>query len=218
MSIVQHKYELQLTNAYSIQWCMVAERNIMPCWCCLRDGKLGLCLIMDGFWLMCRWNAESAIQFLYCPQSWQIRFDRLRGFFFLLCLHIRSVRISSCYILSCICRCWVPQGTDIAQIVAVARAHIWAPGQVLWIRAQLLACGPLLPMVWGRWCCWLGEGTSDQRDAGTIPQWWQNCFYQQKGRREFTPSVSKSHRNIQTTSRRHRAQLYWEDYCYWFSW
>lgn len=55
------------------------------------------------------------------------------------------------------------------QIVAVAHVHIWAPGQVLWIRAQLLACGPLLPMVWGRWRCWWGEGTSDQRDAGTFP-------------------------------------------------
>lgn len=71
--------------------------------------------------------------------------------------------------LSCICRCWVPQGTDIAQIVAVAHVHIWALGQVLWIRAQLLACGPSFPTVWGRWCCFVGGGASDQRDAGTFP-------------------------------------------------
>lgn len=135
----------------------------------LPDGKLGLCLRMDGFWLMCRWNAESAMQFLYGLQSGQIWFDRLIEFFFLFCLHIQSASTSSCYILSCICRCCVPQGTDIAQIVAVARVHIWAPGQVLWIRAQLLACGPSLPMVWGRWCCRWGEGASDQWDAGTFP-------------------------------------------------
>lgn len=36
---------------------------------------------------------------------------------------------------------WVPQGTYIAQIVAVARVHIWASGQVLGIRAQLQGTG-----------------------------------------------------------------------------
>lgn len=40
---------------------------------------------------------------------------------------------------------WVPQGTYIAQIVAVACVHIWGPGQVLGIRAQLQGTGPLLP-------------------------------------------------------------------------
>lgn len=50
---------------------------------------------------------------------------------------------------------WVPQGTRIAQIVAVARVHIWAPGQVLGIRAQLQGTGlcspltPSLPVAWG---------------------------------------------------------------------
>lgn len=49
---------------------------------------------------------------------------------------------------------WVPQGTYIAQIVAVARVHIWAPGQVQGIRAQLRGTGrcypltPSPPMVW----------------------------------------------------------------------
>ena len=38
---------------------------------------------------------------------------------------------------------WVPQGTYIAQIVAVAHVHIWAPGQVLGIRAQLQEQAPL---------------------------------------------------------------------------
>lgn len=49
---------------------------------------------------------------------------------------------------------WVPQGTYIAQIVAVARVHIWAPGQVRGIRAQLRgqasAPPPSLPVEgWG---------------------------------------------------------------------
>lgn len=49
---------------------------------------------------------------------------------------------------------WVPQGTYIAQIVAVAHVHIWAPGQVLGIRAQLQGTGlcspltPSLPVAW----------------------------------------------------------------------
>lgn len=51
---------------------------------------------------------------------------------------------------------WVPQGTCIAQIVAVARVHIWAHGQVLGIRAQLQGTGlcspppltPSLPVAW----------------------------------------------------------------------
>ena len=67
---------------------------------------------------------------------------------------------------------WVPQGTYIAQIVAVARVHIWAPGQVLGIRAQLQGNRPVLPLLvpsppmawWGR-----QRHTSDQRDAGTFP-------------------------------------------------
>lgn len=36
---------------------------------------------------------------------------------------------------------WVPQGTYISQIVAFACVHIWAPGQVLGIRAQLQGSG-----------------------------------------------------------------------------
>lgn len=36
---------------------------------------------------------------------------------------------------------WVPQGTNIAQIVAVACVHIWTLGQVLGIRAQLQGAG-----------------------------------------------------------------------------
>ncbi len=36
---------------------------------------------------------------------------------------------------------WVPPGTYIAQIVAVARLHIWAHGQVQGIRAQLQGSG-----------------------------------------------------------------------------
>lgn len=52
---------------------------------------------------------------------------------------------------------WVPQGTYIAQIVAVAHVHIWAPGQVLGIRAQLQGTGlsspPHSPL-----CLWRGNG------------------------------------------------------------
>lgn len=70
---------------------------------------------------------------------------------------------------------WVPQGTYIAQIVAVAHVHIWAPGQVLGIRAQLQGTGlsspPHSPL-----CLWRGNGeggglkhTFDQRDASTFP-------------------------------------------------
>lgn len=66
---------------------------------------------------------------------------------------------------------WVPQGTHIAQIVAVARVHIWAPGQVLGIRAQLqgiglcsrLAPSPPYGLVGGQ------KHTCDQRDADTFP-------------------------------------------------
>lgn len=49
---------------------------------------------------------------------------------------------------------WVSQGTYIAQIVAVAHVHIWAPSQALGIRAQLQGRGlcsppaPSLPVVW----------------------------------------------------------------------
>lgn len=39
------------------------------------------------------------------------------------------------------CRCLVPLGTYIAQIVAVACVHIWASGQVLGISAQLQVTG-----------------------------------------------------------------------------
>lgn len=39
---------------------------------------------------------------------------------------------------------WVPKGTCIAQIVAVFCVHIWPPGQVLGIRAQLQGTRPLL--------------------------------------------------------------------------
>lgn len=72
------------------------------------------------------------VQYSFCTVCGLGRFgliDKL-SFVFFFCLHIRSVNTSSCYILSCICRCWVPQGSDIAQIVAVAPVHICAPGQV----------------------------------------------------------------------------------------
>lgn len=88
---------------------------------------------------------------------------------------------------------WVPQGTYIAQNVAVARVHIWAPGQVLGIRAQLQGtglCSPLTPSLPVAW--WGGQKhTSDQRDAGTFPLGWQDCIYQQNGKPGFTPNVSK---------------------------
>lgn len=50
----------------------------------------------------------------------------------------------------------VSVGTCIAQIVAVARVHIWAPSQVRGIRAQLQGTGlysPSIPL-----CLWCGEG------------------------------------------------------------
>lgn len=80
------------------------------------------------------------------------------------------VSTPSCYI----CRCRVPPGTHIAQIVAVAHVHIWAHGQVLGIRAQLQAFGFLLsPFGEGAVVGGGREGgkgvqkhTSDQRDAG----------------------------------------------------
>lgn len=103
---------------------------------------------------------------------------------------------------------WVPQGTYIAQIVAVACVHIWAPGQVLGIRAQLQRTGlcfpltPSPPMAWlGGWG-WGGQKhTSDQRDAGTFPWGWQNCIYQQNGKPGFTPCVSKCDSKSPITAR-----------------
>lgn len=59
---------------------------------------------------------------------------------------------------------WVPQGTYIAQIVAVACVHIWAPGQVLGIRAQLQGTGlcspPSLPLH-----PWRGGGSGGGTEA-----------------------------------------------------
>lgn len=66
---------------------------------------------------------------------------------------------------------WLPQGTYIAQIVAASCVHIWAPGQVLGIRAQLQgtvlcsllsACGVVV-VAGGQ------RHTPDQRDAGAVP-------------------------------------------------
>lgn len=88
---------------------------------------------------------------------------------------------------------WVPQGTCIAQIVAVARVHIWAPGQVLGIRAQLQGTGLCSPPHSLSACGMVGgqKHTSDQRDAGTFPWRRQNCIYQQTGKTGCTPCVSK---------------------------
>lgn len=96
---------------------------------------------------------------------------------------------------------WVPQGTYISQIVAFACVHIWAPGQVLGIRAQLQGSGLcLLPHnphpkpthslsargVLGGGGMGGQKHTSDQRDAGTFPSGGQNCIYQQNGEAGFT--------------------------------
>lgn len=91
---------------------------------------------------------------------------------------------------------WVPQGTYIAQIVAVAHVHIWAPGQVLGIRAQLQGTGFCPPSSTPQAERGVRGGggqkhTFDQRDAGTFPMGWQNCIYQQNGKPGFTPCVSK---------------------------
>lgn len=66
----------------------------------------------------------------------------------------------------------VPQGTYIAQIVAVAREHIWAPGQVLGIRAQLLGtglCSPLTPSL--PMACWGDRSTLLTRGMQTHFPW-----------------------------------------------
>lgn len=89
---------------------------------------------------------------------------------------------------------WVSQGTYIAQIVAVACVHIWAPSQVLGIRAQLRGTGLCPPHSFSLFAFGVVGGqkhTSDQRDADTFPLGWQNCIYQQNGETGFTPFVSK---------------------------
>lgn len=68
----------------------------------------------------------------------------------------------------------VPLGTCIAQIMVVAFVHIWAPGQVLRIRAQLQGkglCPPHSPPHFHFAYGMVGEHrhTSDHGDAGTFP-------------------------------------------------
>lgn len=91
---------------------------------------------------------------------------------------------------------WVPQGTYIAQIVAVARVHIWAPGQVLGIRAQLQGtglCSPLphsLPLL-----LWRGGGTCStlltRGMQAHFPRDDRSAFISRMASVGFTPCVSK---------------------------
>lgn len=93
-------------------------------------------------------------------------------------------------------------GTYVAQIVAVARVHIWAPGQVLRIRAQLQASAPLPQTPPVAWVVVGGQKhTSDQRDANTFPSGRQNCIYQRNGEHAFTPCVSKCDSKSRSTAR-----------------
>lgn len=84
---------------------------------------------------------------------------------------------------------WVPQGTYISQIVAVACAHIWAPGQVLGIRAQLQGSGLCLhphttpphptPLPLYPWCIGGGGGGAEAHF------WPEGCRHISLGRAEL---------------------------------
>ncbi len=95
----------------------------------------------------------------------------------------------------------LPQETYIAQIVAVARVHIWAPGQVLGIRAQLQEAGlcfpptltPSLPVVvvvvmvvagggWGLRCTLLTRGMQAHFPGGD-----RTAFISRMASRGFLP-------------------------------
>lgn len=195
------------------------RQQLLACWCCLRDGKLGLCLVTDRFWLMCRWNAESAIQFLYCLQSWQICFDRLIEFFspflftYMVCKHIimlyielhlqvlgptRDWHCSNC----CCCPC----------------AHLGPRSGAV---NKWHSCWPVVPR-----SLWCGEGGAVGGGRGRLTRGMQahfpsgdrTAFISRKAGVSLLPVYLKATENSQTTSRRHCAQLYWEDHCSWFPW